>query len=788
VTLAGCTETVVVDVSRWRLEPGPGGAPCDITLPDKLNAHVREGTPYVLRTTLDLPRELAARDVVLSVPSMHGLVELEVNGVIVPEAGDALPVLYRETGPHRWAIPAATTARGSLSLALLVDHRWRPSAWWFSPPRLTAGGLEPFAALCWAFNRLGAAFMFVALLEVGIIHIAVFLTDRRRWPYFWFALQGTAACAYAAMVTGALQGAVGTFDGPLSAAFVCIALSAALHFFHTYFRLGSPPRVLQAFSFVCIVGCVATTDPLPWQPVWAGLTVALLVVVVVYHLVGCVGLALRATPPTGVGIVASSWIIVGVGGGADALAWLGVVDPLEGARGACPALAIFGLLQSLLLSRDHIISLKSGDALNSALQAQVEALEKQRSQVAQLNDELQRQVVDRSRQLFAALTLVGRGGIVPTLREGDLVQDRYRVVRQVGVGGMGAVYEVIRLKDQQRFALKLATKVEGAGLARLAREAEFAASLRHDNIIGVVDVDVENAGYLFIVMEFVDGVNLADLIETAQPRQQALSVLADICAGLVALHGAGIVHRDLKPSNVMVERRGDTVRARLMDFGISRHAGDEADVGERPPPAVARATTSIVTTATRASAASTMELITQHIAALDDEEADEDSVDDAPTPFDADAAVVPERETTPLVAAKRGSGVRRPTPAISAASTATPSSAPLTEFGSIIGTPLYMAPELGRLGGAVTPAADVFAVGVLAHEVLAGGLPFTQPPALQAMNGEPITVPARLATRCADLPPEVTDLIDQCLLEDPAARPSSATLAEVLRRAAVQRP
>jgi serine/threonine protein kinase len=450
----------------------------------------------------------------------------------------------------------------------------------------------------------------------------------------------------------------------------------------------------------------------------------------------------------------------------------------------------------LLLSREHVETLKEGDRLNVELQAQVVALQDGRTQVDRLNDELQRQVLDRSRQLFAALALVGRGAIVPVLKDGDVVQDRYRVVRQVGVGGMGAVYEVVRIKDGRRFAMKLATKVEGQGLARLAREAEFAASLRHDNIVGVIDVDVASAGYLFLVMEFIDGQTLGELIEAQVSAHEGLLLLADICAGLAALHAVGIVHRDVKPANIMIEptglEGGPAKRARLMDFGISRLAGPidgvagaSTSMGSTSQAPSKSISTSISATTSKTSlpraGATTAELIAQQMMAVDDSSDDDDGDGDDVTLAMGGDATTPMLTRRDLEKADRTSQPRVPRLAGHAA---TPGSAPLTEFGHVIGTPLYMAPELGLGGTAVTPSADVFAVGVIAHEVLAGALPFFEAPALCVLRGEAVPTPLGLAAARPGLPEAVVTAIDRCLLEDPSRRPSAAALAELLRAAA----
>src|SRR5262249_42713969 len=155
----------------------------------------------------------------------------------------------------------------------------------------------------------------------------------------------------------------------------------------------------------------------------------------------------------------------------------------------------------------------------------------------------------RSRQLAEALQRVGtvpaRGSLFTA---GQRIDDRYEIVRQLGAGGMGAVYEVLRASDARRLALKVLTAATtGVSLARLAREAEVAGRISHPNLVSIVDVDVSKTGELYLVMELVDGRALSDARGRHRDVRWVLPVLAQIAQGLRALHGGGVVHRDLKP-------------------------------------------------------------------------------------------------------------------------------------------------------------------------------------------------------------------------------------------------
>lgn len=144
---------------------------------------------------------------------------------------------------------------------------------------------------------------------------------------------------------------------------------------------------------------------------------------------------------------------------------------------------------------------------------------------------------------------------------------RYEIVRQLGAGGMGAVYEALDPRLQRRAAVKVLHAADNPELVRrLIREARAMARLSHPNIVHVYEVgDFE--GQTFIAMELVDGVTLRRWVELQERSWQEV-VQAYIAAGrgLSAAHRAGIVHRDFKPDNVMVDGEG---RPRVLDFGLA---------------------------------------------------------------------------------------------------------------------------------------------------------------------------------------------------------------------------
>jgi serine/threonine protein kinase len=150
---------------------------------------------------------------------------------------------------------------------------------------------------------------------------------------------------------------------------------------------------------------------------------------------------------------------------------------------------------------------------------------------------------------------------------------QFQVLRQVGSGGMGAVYLGRDADLDRQVAIKVIRQEihDQAILDRFFREARAAAALRHPNIITIY-ASGEHEHQPYIVMEFVDGESFADIIKQKRSLSlsQKLSYLEQVCAGLSVAHRAGIVHRDIKPANVMVDRDGVV---RILDFGIARVEG-----------------------------------------------------------------------------------------------------------------------------------------------------------------------------------------------------------------------
>jgi len=159
---------------------------------------------------------------------------------------------------------------------------------------------------------------------------------------------------------------------------------------------------------------------------------------------------------------------------------------------------------------------------------------------------------------------------------GMILAERYRVVALIGRGGMGEVYRADDLKLGQTVALKFLPRDLAENPDRLGRfysEVRIARTVSHPNVCRVYDVD-ELDGQPYLSMEFVDGDDLSVLLRRVGrlPKEKALEVARQLCAGLAAAHDKGVLHRDLKPANVLIDGHG---KVRITDFGLAVLAGEE---------------------------------------------------------------------------------------------------------------------------------------------------------------------------------------------------------------------
>ena len=168
-----------------------------------------------------------------------------------------------------------------------------------------------------------------------------------------------------------------------------------------------------------------------------------------------------------------------------------------------------------------------------------------------------------------------RSTIKSRFAPGTVIDQRYRIVSLLGIGGMGEVYRADDMTLEQVVALKFLPRGfanDPDWLERFHNEVRMSRQVTHPNVCRIFDLGAVD-GEQFITMEFVDGEDLSSLLRRIGrlPGDKALQIARQLCAGLAAAHDRGVLHRDLKPANVMIDGRG---QVRITDFGISTPAGD----------------------------------------------------------------------------------------------------------------------------------------------------------------------------------------------------------------------
>ena len=421
-----------------------------------------------------------------------------------------------------------------------------------------------------------------------------------------------------------------------------------------------------------------------------------------------------------------------------------------------------------------LIALAEGlDHMRQDILQQIHELKERNAEVSQLNRELRHQIERRSEMLVESMLSRSDEGsieVLPVLAAGMLLARRYRIGELLGQGAMGTVYQVERVSDGRTFAAKiLGVKPDYQARARFAREAQLLARLQHPNLISIVDADVTEDRVAYIIMELTSGKSLVDFYSRYRDRDFMLPILYQIADALTAVHAAGVVHRDLKPGNVLiaVSADGTQAHAKLVDFGVSR-------LLDCPTPLDARTRGPLDTA-----------LVAPRIGAL------------APTVahplwLPPEAVAIPLREglgrraevTLPLAVGP----ALRPAPPGSAFpenGRRPRSQDELTQAGMLLGTLLYMAPELRGGANLAHPPADIFSFGVMTYEVLTGVLPFEELPLLRHhIAGESAGFPP-LDSLCPGLSGDLARILEACLSMDPSRRPTAVDLVVALNQALV---
>ncbi len=276
---------------------------------------------------------------------------------------------------------------------------------------------------------------------------------------------------------------------------------------------------------------------------------------------------------------------------------------------------------------------------------------------------------------------------------GRVISERYRIDDLLGMGGMGAVYRGYHLLLHKQVAIKvLHANIKNLPelVARFDREAIAGAHVVHPNVAAATDLGKLDDGSHFLVLEYVPGETLHDLIHRERLSvARAVHIARQIASALAATHARGIVHRDLKPSNVMLAAGPGDV-AKLIDFGLAKVPVDQ--------------------------------------------------VTGAPAPAGPAAA-----------------GAR------------------ITGMGVIFGTVAYLAPEAAGGMDCVDARADLYALGVILYQMLAGRHPFNAVKSVELFAQHRFEAPPPLLEAAPHVPPELAAIVMRLLAKDPAARHASCT-------------
>jgi len=413
---------------------------------------------------------------------------------------------------------------------------------------------------------------------------------------------------------------------------------------------------------------------------------------------------------------------------------------------------------------------------------------------------------------------------------GQVLDEKYRLERLLGRGGMGAVYLATHLGTERYVALKLITPQfmrNEEFVARFKREARAAGRLRHPNVVDVTDFGFAHAGaeaVAYLVMEYLDGCTLGDVLteEKRLPLEWVVDILEQVCSAVHEAHQQGIVHRDLKPENIWLEpNRLGGYRVKVLDFGIAKLAEADAD-GNAPDSTTA--TDSLKTSATpatqrvRETAIKTAQATSPSLAEpgrqnpgpagealeIDTLIYSAGALEPSPTEKSAAASITTaeraaEDQSTQLLAHSSEKADATATamhpPSTPAADddrtlmlgkatqqalaeqqaklrTTATRGAELTRVGAIMGTPLYMSPEQCA-GKTLDARSDIYSLGVIAYQMLAGEPPFAG--ATGNVMQEHIQVaPPPLRDRVKKVPKRAAQVVMTALAKEPADRPPTA--------------
>src|SRR5882672_1550762 len=405
---------------------------------------------------------------------------------------------------------------------------------------------------------------------------------------------------------------------------------------------------------------------------------------------------------------------------------------------------------------------------------------------------------------------------------GQVLDEKYRLERLLGQGGMGAVYLATHLGTERYVALKLITPQfmrNEEFVARFKREARAAGRLRHPNVVDVTDFGFAEASaetVAYLVMEYLDGCTLGDVLreEKRLPLEWVVDILEQVSSAVHEAHHQGIVHRDLKPENIWLEpNRLGGYRVKVLDFGIAKLAEVDADGNSTEPEPGSTQLKTPAATAAQADAetlikaglpTSAFQIQALEVRGLEEETliyADGGQEQSSAEHYSANitaAYAQDEKNTQVLVEASESAGATAAAKPLTAAAADegdltlrfskatqqalddqqtklranTTRSTELTRIGAIMGTPVYMSPEQCA-GKTLDARSDIYSLGVIAYQMLAGEPPFAG--ATGNVMQEHIQVaPPPLRERNKKVPKRAAQVVMKALEKQPEDRPQTA--------------